>query len=105
MSDEPMNVIVSVIIPVYNAAKYISGTLDTILSQSLKDIEIIIVNDNSTDNTLDVITQIASEDSRVRIINNPLNVGEVNPVILVYAKLLVSMLFSLMMMIMSLTIC
>ncbi|CAH5864372.1 glycosyltransferase [Klebsiella aerogenes] len=75
MSDEPMNVIVSVIIPVYNAAKYISGTLDTILSQSLKDIEIIIVNDNSTDNTLDVITQIASEDSRVRIINNPLNVG------------------------------
>ncbi|WP_251267905.1 glycosyltransferase family 2 protein, partial [Enterobacter hormaechei] len=74
-SDESSNVIVSVIIPVHNAAEYISETLNTVLSQSLKEIEIILVNDSSTDNTLDIVTKIASEDSRVRVITNPSNVG------------------------------
>lgn len=75
MSDESSNVVVSVIIPVHNAAEYISETLNTVLAQSLKDIEIIIVNDNSTDNTLGIVATIADEDSRVRIITNPSNVG------------------------------
>lgn len=75
MSDESSNVIVSVIIPVHNAAEYISETLNTVLTQSLKEIEIIIVNDNSTDNTLDIVAKIADEDSRVRVITNPSNVG------------------------------
>lgn len=75
MSDESSNVIVSVIIPVHNAAEYISETLNTVLTQSLKEIEIIIVNDNSTDNTLDILAKIADEDSRVRVITNPSNVG------------------------------
>ncbi|STW28582.1 capsular polysaccharide biosynthsis protein [Klebsiella michiganensis] len=75
MSDELSNVIVSVIIPVHNAAEYIAETLTTVLAQSLKEIEIILVNDNSTDNTLDIVTKIASEDSRVRVITNPSNVG------------------------------
>lgn len=66
MSDESSNVIVSVIIPVHNAVEYISETLNTVLTQSLKDIEIIIVNDNSTDNTLGIVAKIADEDSRVR---------------------------------------
>ena len=57
MSDESSNVVVSVIIPVHNAAEYISETLNTVLAQSLKDIEIIIVNDNSTDNTLGIVAQ------------------------------------------------
>ena len=75
MSDESSNVIVSVIIPVHNAAEYIAETLTTVLAQSLKEIEIILVNDSSTDNTLDIVTKIASEDSRVRVITNPSNVG------------------------------
>ncbi|HBW5768686.1 TPA: glycosyltransferase family 2 protein, partial [Klebsiella pneumoniae] len=75
MSDESSNVIVSVIIPVHNAAEYIAETLTKVLAQSLKEIEIILVNDSSTDNTLDIITKIASEDSRVRVITNPSNVG------------------------------
>ena len=75
MSDESSNVIVSVIIPVHNAVEYISETLNTVLTQSLKDIEIIIVNDNSTDNTLGIVAKIADEDSRVRVITNPSNVG------------------------------
>jgi len=75
MPDESSNVIVSVIIPVHNAAEYISETLNTVLTQSLKEIEIIIVNDNSTDNTLDIVAKIADEDSRVRVITNPSNVG------------------------------
>ena len=75
MSDESSNVIVSVIIPVHNAAEYIAETLTTVLAQSLKEIEIILVNDSSTDNTLDIVAKIASEDSRVRVITNPSNVG------------------------------
>lgn len=67
MSDESSNVIVSVIIPVHNAAEYIAKTLTTVLAQSLKEIEIILVNDSSTDNTLDIVNKIASEDSRVRL--------------------------------------
>ena len=46
MSDESSNVIVSVIIPVHNAAEYIAETLTTVLAQSLKEIEIILVNDS-----------------------------------------------------------
>lgn len=49
---EKESIAVSVIIPVHNAAGYISDTLSTVLSQTLNDIEIIIVNDCSDDNTL-----------------------------------------------------
>ncbi|MBA7934695.1 glycosyltransferase family 2 protein [Klebsiella sp. RHBSTW-00215] len=75
MSEKSMKAIVSVVIPVHNAAEYIVETLDTILSQSLKEIEIIIVNDNSSDDTLDIIKYIADTDPRVQIINNLSNIG------------------------------
>ena len=43
---------ISVIIPVYNAQEYLSECLDSVLSQTLSDIEIICINDGSTDNSL-----------------------------------------------------
>ena len=46
---------VSVIIPVYNVEKYLPACLNSILNQTLKDIEIICVNDGSTDNSLKVL--------------------------------------------------
>ncbi len=52
MNESPL---VSVIIPAYNASEWISETLDSILSQSFKDYEIIVVNDGSTDNTVEVV--------------------------------------------------
>lgn len=67
---------VSVIIPVYNASQYISKCLDSIINQTLKDIEIICVNDCSTDNTLEILNNNAKNDKRIKIINHETNGGE-----------------------------
>ena len=61
---------VSVIIPVYNVEKYLRECLDSVVNQTLKDIEIICVNDGSTDNSLQILEEYASQDSRIKIINN-----------------------------------
>ena len=67
---------VSVIIPVYNAAKYINKIADCLLSQTLKDMEFIFINDASTDNTLEVLYEIERKDTkRVAIINLEQNKG------------------------------
>ncbi len=55
----------SVIVPAYNGEKYIEETLDCLLSQTEQDIEVIVVNDGSTDSTGDIITRYAEKDSRV----------------------------------------
>ena len=60
---------VSVIIPVYNVDKYIEECLDSIINQSLKDIEIICINDGSSDNSLDILYQYEKLDERVKVIN------------------------------------
>ncbi len=66
---------VSVIIPVYNAAESISRCLDSILSQSLREIEVICIDDMSCDKSREIIEQYADMDSRVRIIKNTHNIG------------------------------
>lgn len=63
------NTLVSIIIPVYNAEKYIKEALDSVLKSEYKDIEIIIVNDGSTDNTMMIVNDILKQDSRVKVIN------------------------------------
>lgn len=62
---------ISVIIPVYNSEKYISECLDSVINQSLKDIEIICVNDGSADNSLDVLNEYVSKDNRIKVISQP----------------------------------
>jgi len=57
--------IVSVIIPVYNVEKYIERTIDSCLVQTLREIEIIIVNDGSPDNSMAIINKKAAEDIRI----------------------------------------
>ena len=59
---------VSVIIPAYNAARFIAQTLDSVLSQTLEDIEIIVVDDGSTDDTTAIVNEYASKDSRISLI-------------------------------------
>ena len=59
----------SIIIPVYNSEKYLEGCLTSVVNQSLKDFEIIGVNDGSTDNSLKILEKFAEQDSRIRIIN------------------------------------
>ncbi len=65
-SDTPK---VSIVVPVYNVEKYLRECLDSLLAQNLKDIEIIIVNDGSTDSSPDIIAGYAAKDSRVRVIS------------------------------------
>ena len=63
--------ILSIIVPVYNAEKTIKKCLDSILSQTLKDIEIILVNDFSNDKTIEIIENY--KDERIVLINNEEN--------------------------------
>ena len=49
--------ILSIIVPVYNVASYLREGLDSILNQEIQDIEIICINDGSTDNSLSIITE------------------------------------------------
>ncbi len=56
---------ISVILPIYNVAPYLDETFQSLLNQSLKDIEIIAVNDGSTDNCEDIIKKYASQDPRI----------------------------------------
>ena len=60
---------ISIIVPVYNVEKYLPKCLDSLINQTLKDIEIIAVNDGSTDNSLSVLKEYAQKDSRIVIID------------------------------------
>ena len=58
---------ISVIIPVYNTDKYLRECLESVINQTLKDIEIICVNDGSTDNSLQILNEYANKDKRIHI--------------------------------------
>ena len=61
---------VSIVMPLYNQEKFIKQCLLSVMNQSLKDIEIIVVNDGSTDNSLKIVSQLATKDKRIIILNN-----------------------------------
>lgn len=63
-------ILISIILPVYNGEKYLSQSIESCLNQTFKNIELIIVNDCSTDNTLSIANQYAEKDSRVKVINS-----------------------------------
>lgn len=60
---------ISVIIPVYNVEKYLRECLDSVISQTLKDIEIICINDGSTDGSLNILQKYAGQDKRIKVID------------------------------------
>lgn len=59
----------SVVVPVYNVSKYLEKCLDSVLQQSFNDFEVLLVNDGSTDDSLDLLEEVASRDSRVRVLS------------------------------------
>ena len=59
---------VSVIMPVYNASDFLAPSIDSVLGQTLKEIELICIDDGSTDNSLDILKEYQSSDERVRIV-------------------------------------
>ena len=69
----PLNI--SVVIPVYNTGKYLPSCLDSVLSQSMPDFEVLAVNDASTDDSPGILADYAAKDPRIRIINHECNKG------------------------------
>lgn len=70
-----MPALVSILFPCYNAESYLEFALTSILNQSYKHLEVICVNDGSTDNTLKILNQYQEKDSRIIIVNNTVNEG------------------------------
>ena len=66
--EEEAKIYVSVVVPVYNAYDYLSVALDSILDQTLKEIEVICIDDGSTDRSIDILKKYHEMDSRIRIV-------------------------------------
>ena len=66
---------ISIYIPIYNKSKYLMKSIKSIQCQTLKEIEIIAINDFSSDNSLSILKEIAKNDSRIKIVNNDKNYG------------------------------
>jgi len=62
---------ISVIIPIYSVEKYLPQCLESVLAQTLQEIEIILVNDGSKDRSLDIINEYAKKDDRIKVIDKP----------------------------------
>lgn len=61
----------SILIPIYNVEAYLRQSLASVTSQTLKDLEIICINDGSTDQSLKIVQEFATQDPRIQIINKP----------------------------------
>jgi Glycosyltransferases involved in cell wall biogenesis len=68
-----MNLFFSIIIPAYNAEKYIDRAVKSVLDQKFNDYELIIVNDGSIDKTADIIEEYAKNNKEIKIINHDKN--------------------------------
>lgn len=64
---------ISIVLPTFNGEKYIREAIDSILEQTEKDFELVIVNDCSTDNTLNIIEDYAKRDNRIKVVTNKIN--------------------------------
>jgi glycosyltransferase involved in cell wall biosynthesis len=72
MENKPL---VSVLIPCYNVAPFVTQAIDSIINQTYKNIELIIINDGSTDDTFEKLKEFEKKDSRVKLYNNEINIG------------------------------
>jgi len=66
---------VSIIVPVYNTSKYLKQCIESLVNQTLKDIEIICIDDGSTDNSVQIVKEFAQNDERIKIITQK-NAGQ-----------------------------
>lgn len=73
--DHSANPLVCVCVPAYNSGRTIAETLDSILGQTYKNLRVYVVDNASTDNTLEIVEACAKKDARVRVFRNEKNVG------------------------------
>ena len=71
---ENKNVEVSIVVPIYNVEKYLQRCLESLINQTFSNIEIIALNNGSTDKSLDILKYYAYQDKRLLVINNE-NIG------------------------------
>ena len=64
-----MSILLSIIVPVYNVGSFLPKCIDSIISQTFTDFELILVDDGSTDNSVEICDAAAKKDSRVRVIH------------------------------------
>ena len=62
---------ISVIIPVYNTEKYLKECLDSLINQTLREIEIICINDGSKDSSVEIVKEYISKDDRIKLFEEP----------------------------------
>ncbi|HUY87031.1 MAG TPA: glycosyltransferase [Acidimicrobiales bacterium] len=74
-SDSNTDELVSVLVPVYNKAEYLAECLSSIIEQSYEALEIIVVEDKSTDGSRDIVADFAVRDSRINVVSNPQSIG------------------------------
>lgn len=67
--------LISVVIPTYNQDKFIADTLESVITQTYKDLDIIVADDASQDKTVQIVEEFASSDSRIRILKSQQNLG------------------------------
>jgi glycosyltransferase involved in cell wall biosynthesis len=67
---------ISIIIPVYNASNFLVRCLDSVLSQTLSDIEVICIDDCSSDNSFEILKDYVQKDSRIKVYKNEQNIGQ-----------------------------
>lgn len=72
---EDKNIKVSVVMPVYNSGQFLRPCLDSLIGQTLKELQIIVIDDASTDDSWKVLREYADKDERIVLISNPYNLG------------------------------
>ena len=70
-----MNPAVTVIVPIYNTEKYIRKCLESIMSQSFQDIEILCIDDNSGDHSVEIVKSLQAQDLRIKLVHHQFNLG------------------------------
>lgn len=70
-----MKPLISVLIPAYNVAKYVEMAISSVVNQTYRNLEILVINDGSTDETGKILEKLAQQDNRIRIITNEENLG------------------------------
>lgn len=62
-----MSITLSIVIPAYNASEYLAETIESVLSQTFTDFELLIINDGSTDNTAEIVNIYSEKDNRIKL--------------------------------------